>query len=118
MNNKATPRLADVQAAQNDGPSHGAVGHAPSLSHWAASAWVAWCVSCRAMTCHGPACRTANNAARFCLSWSPLTLRDSSCREGDLIIAIADVVGLFAAVLSEAGPAAEPYDCASEPHKK
>jgi hypothetical protein len=57
---------------------------APSLHHWAASAWVAWCVSCGAMTCHGPAFRTANNAARFCPSWSPLTLRGRSCTEGSL----------------------------------
>jgi len=76
LNNKATPRLADVPAAQNDGPSHGAVGPAPSLHQCAASAWVAWCVSCRAMTCHGPACRTANNAAsKPASSLSPRTKR-------------------------------------------
>ena len=129
MNSKATPRLADVPAAQNDGPSPGAVGPAPSLHHWAASAWVAWCVSCRATTCHGPACRTANNAARFCLSRSPLVFRDRSCREGVLgwliepprgcrgrfpvlcgwfvlppaILAVADVVGMEELQLSATG---------------
>ena len=29
LNNKATPRLEDVPAAQNEGPSQGAVGPAP-----------------------------------------------------------------------------------------
>ncbi len=45
----------------------------------------------------------------------------ASDRSGAAIVAVADVVGmegLSAAVLSEAGPAAEPSDCASEPHNK
>ena len=88
LNNKATPRLADVPAAQNDEPSHRAVGPAPSLHHCAASAWVALCVSYRAMTCHGPACRIANNAARFCFSRSPLTLRERSCRDGGFTLGL------------------------------
>ena len=44
-----------------------------------------------------------------------------SDRLGAAITAVADAVGmegLSAAVLSEAGSAAEPYDCASEPHSK
>ena len=81
---RATTRLADVPAAQKEGPSQGAVGPAPSLHHCAASVWLAWCVSCKATTCQGPDCKVANNAARFCFPLRPLTLRERSCREGVL----------------------------------
>ena len=77
MNNNVTPRLAD-------GPSYEAVGPAPLNNIGQLLPEVACCVSCRAMTCHGPACRIAKNAARFCLSRRLLTLRDRNCRKGGL----------------------------------
>ncbi len=156
---KGTPRL-DVLAAQNVGPSHGAKEPAILSTLLGSLCLVAWCVCCRAVTCHAPACRTATNAARFCLSRSPLTLRDRNCREGGLgwlieppqglqgalfstlrlvcvaclsvwglpacpsggcqvaVAAVVGMEGLSAAMLPVAGPAAEPSDCASNPHNK
>ena len=45
LNSRATPRLADVPEAENDGLSQRAVGPALSQHHCDASAWPAWCVS-------------------------------------------------------------------------